>query len=386
MDRRARLVGENPAAILEPAHGAVRPYGAEILQPVGPHFPGVIDRRLECVVIVRMDRAGGDGVGYFSVRWQAGHCLALLAPNECVRSDVPVPDSQLGTLDGEDQRGFALLERFLYLPARRLGFLARRDFDSHASHTGAAAGRVEQWIDHEVVVAVLPLLSHQDFLAAAPAGLDDVALHRLGHFGVLGALKDIPILPAENQCRIVAFCGVVNPSVAQVEVLIHHHDRRVMQSPLEPLGREPQLGLDAFLATDVAHGADQLHQFPRGIPHGGAIFRDPAFAAVLANDAALEVPAAATGHALLKFLIHPLAIVRVDVLEEPLVGPIRQHFGVAENLVMPQRAAQQPGGQIELPFADFRGFQSQSEPPAAAAERFVHPLPSGHHRIEPEQS
>jgi hypothetical protein len=82
-------------------------------------------------------------------------------------------------------------------------------------------------------------------------------------------------------------------------------------------------------------------------------------AAVGPDDARLEAQRARSIDRRQQRGVHPLAVGGVDVREHEIDAPVRHRFGVAETLVVAQRAGGGHGGQVERPFAELGDLERE---------------------------
>ena len=104
---------------------------------------------------------------------------------------------------------------------------------------------------------------------------------------------------------------------------------------------------------DVGHQPDQAIG-PAGAAIQAAVRADPVDAAVGPDDAGLEAQRPrAVGRPLAAPRATQRAVGRVDVFEHEVDIPLRRAVGVAETLVVAQRAGRGQRAQVEVPFAEF---------------------------------
>ena len=100
----------------------------------------------------------------------------------------------------------------------------------------------------------------------------------------------------------------------------------------------------------------------------------------------LHIVVSSARHRFLKRVIHAGAVLRQDVGEKGLVTPLGNRFGVAETLVMAQRAAGHVRAQIHIPVADAGRREGKAQPLLALAHQPLRPFARRdvlHRAVEP---
>ena len=98
---------------------------------------------------------------------------------------------------------------------------------------------------------------------------------------------------------------------------------------------------------------------------------------VHAPDATLKTPVAARGCGLAELRVHHLAVLRQHVIEEHLVGPLREQLLVAEDAVVLERPIGGMIHQVEVPRAGVTGFEREAQPLLTLAQCLFGPLTFG---------
>jgi len=82
-------------------------------------------------------------------------------------------------------------------------------------------------------------------------------------------------------------------------------------------------------------------------------------------------------HAASKMLAYPFPIVGMHMAHESAAGPLRQKRLIPKNLIVQQRTGGLQRGEVELPFAQFRGRQRKPSCRVAPAQGLFRQLAFG---------
>nr|WP_229792281.1 hypothetical protein [Lysobacter bugurensis] len=189
--------------------------------------------------------------------------------------------------------------------------------------------------------------------------LDQAACHARHVEQVVHEGRDVADLAADDLARGAHARGILGNHAQQLrgggdrrqrvaQFMAEHGEELVLA-----LVGQAQLLVHGLARSDVHDHA--RHPARRAVAFvDGAVGRDPVQRTVGPDDPRFESPNSDLRDRVAECLGNPIAVVRVDVVDECFEAPLGDALVVAEALVVPQRAVRSVGDEVEIPVADLR--------------------------------